>query len=684
MHEKDQTIEQPIDSLARLRKELSQIKQQQQLELRQTEERLKKIQDELETLVEERTNQLISANTALQAEIAERKRAEHALRVSEARYRAILEDQTELVSRFLQDGTLTYVNEAYCSFFGESREQLIGHKFWHHLSRLDQERFKQHLLSMGNEIPVATDEYEILLPQGEVRWVQWTDRAILNEEDRVVELQAVGRDVTEQKRANQALQRSEHFLKTIISSVHEGVIVYDREFRYLLWNRFMEKLTGMPGEQVLGKNAFDLFPHLRDERVFQLLERAQSGETVFSGDIRYVIEATGKSGWVSATYSPHRDLTGAIAGVVGIIHDITERKRVEEEIYKKAQIIDQTHDAVISTNLDGYIKSWNRGAEKLYGYKAEEVLGRYVSFLYAEEEKDSFWQDHVINPLKEKGGHRVEVKVRRKSGEVRDVLLSLAVICNELGEPLEMTGYGTDITERKKSEESIRKSREELRYLSSRLLSAQEEERKRIAAELHDSIGQTLVTLKLGLGNALKDMSKGRWQDASDLLRQLIPEIRKAIEETRSICTGLRPTVLDNLGIIPTIHWLTEILQEVHPDQIIRVEMGLEEREVPELIKIIIFRIIQEALNNTVKHSRARLVELTLTKESERIHLKVRDNGVGFDPAVVPGQVKSFGMGLASIKERAELSGGTFSLESSMGEGTTIHVTWPATTDLSP
>jgi len=678
MRDQDQPTEQPIDALARVREELSQIKQQQQLELRQTEMRLKKIQDELEILVTERTAELVSANKALHAEIAERERAEKALRVSEARYRAILEDQTELVSRFLQDGTLTFVNEAYCSYFSESREELIGHKFWHHLPKRDQERFKQHLSKMGNENPVAAIEHEVLLPHGEARWVQWTDRAILNEEGQVVELQAVGRDITEQKRANQALQHSEHFLKTIIASVHEGVIVYDREFRYLLWNRFMESLTGMPKEAVLGKNALDLFPHLRDERVLQLLERAKQGETVFSGDIRYVVEANGKSGWVTATYSPHRDITGEIAGVVAIVHDITERKRVEEEIYKRAQIIDQTHDSVISTDLDGCIKSWNQGAERLYGYGAEEVLGRHVALIYAAEQGGPFLQENVLNPLKEKGSHTVEVKVRKKSGEIRDVLLSLAMIKNERGEPVEMAGYGTDITERKKSEEAIRKSREELRYLSSRLLSAQEEERKRIAAELHDSIGQTLVTLKVGLRNALKDMSKGKMQDASDLLMQLIPEIRKAIEETRSICTGLRPTVLDNLGIIPTIHWLTEILREVHPDRNIRVEMDIEEGDVPETIKIIIFRIIQEALNNVAKHSRATLVDLALSKKSGRIYLNVRDNGIGFDMAAGSKDVKSFGMGLASIKERAELSGGAFSIESAVSAGTKILVSWPA------
>lgn len=127
-------------------------------------------------------------------------------------------------------------------------------------------------------------------------------------------------------------RESNQFSKNIISSAGEGIIVYDHELRYVVWNRFMEKLSGLTAEQVIGKYARDLFPHLQEQGVYHLLERALSGETVSSPDVPYYVPQTGKSGWVSGTYMPHRNMKGGIIGVIGLVNDVTVRKRVEEAL----------------------------------------------------------------------------------------------------------------------------------------------------------------------------------------------------------------------------------------------------------------------------------------------------------------------------------------------------------------
>ena len=136
--------------------------------------------------------------------------------------------------------------------------------------------------------------------------------------------------------AEEQLQRSEHFLRTILSSVGEGVIVYDRELRHQMWNAFMEKLTGRRAEEVLGSRALDAFPHLREYGVDRLLERALAGETVQSPDTPYRVPQTGRTGWVSTSFSPHLAPSGEIVGVVGIVHDVSERKRAEEQLMHNA------------------------------------------------------------------------------------------------------------------------------------------------------------------------------------------------------------------------------------------------------------------------------------------------------------------------------------------------------------
>jgi len=138
------------------------------------------------------------------------------------------------------------------------------------------------------------------------------------------------------RRAEERAQQSEHFLRTILSSVGEGVIVYDRELRHQMWNAFMEQLTGRREQEVIGKRALDVFPHLREYGVDHLMQRALAGETVHAPDMPYRVPHTGRSGWMSTSYSPHVAPTGEIIGVVGIVHDVSERKRAEEQLMHNA------------------------------------------------------------------------------------------------------------------------------------------------------------------------------------------------------------------------------------------------------------------------------------------------------------------------------------------------------------
>jgi len=154
-------------------------------------------------------------------DITERKRAEEALWESEARYRAVVEHQTELICRFLPDATLTFVNDAYCRYFGKKREELIGHSFMPCIPEEDRGGVKVQFTSLSAENPVATYEHRVLTPNGEVCWQQWADRAIFDEQGRLVEFQSVGRDITERKRAEEALQQHTERLRALATQLAE-------------------------------------------------------------------------------------------------------------------------------------------------------------------------------------------------------------------------------------------------------------------------------------------------------------------------------------------------------------------------------------------------------------------------------------------------------------------------------
>ena len=228
------------------------------------------------------------------------------------------------------------------------------------------------------------------------------------------------------------------------------------------------------------------------------------------------------------------------------------------------------------------------------------------------------------------------------------------------------------------AEEALRKSEKELRFLSSELLNAQESERARIARELHDGIGQALSTMKVRLETVAKiarsDVSRIEVED----LENLVPMIRQTIEEVRNTSMDLRPSTLDGLGILPTIDWFSRELQTTYPFLQIEKKIDIRESEVPDFLKIIIYRILQEALNNAASHSGADLVTISLAKTDGEMMLALQDNGQGFDlEHTLALEDSRRGFGLTSMKERTELSGGSFSIDSSVGQGTTVRASWP-------
>jgi signal transduction histidine kinase len=245
------------------------------------------------------------------------------------------------------------------------------------------------------------------------------------------------------------------------------------------------------------------------------------------------------------------------------------------------------------------------------------------------------------------------------------------------GSPLIME-MGIDITERKRAEDTVKESAKQLRYLSSRLLSAQEDERKRIANEIHDTLGASLSAVKFKVEAALAQLGK-TGNVAAESLRSVILMIEESIAESRRIQMDLRPSILDDLGLLPAFSWFCRRFQTIYSGIRVEEENTIPESEIPGALKTVAFRVVQEAMNNIAKHSHADLVHISLRKSADqRMELVVRDNGRGFDPQkMLSLEASKRGLGLTSMRERTELSGGSFAIESAEGQGTIIRASWP-------
>ena len=228
--------------------------------------------------------------------------------------------------------------------------------------------------------------------------------------------------------------------------------------------------------------------------------------------------------------------------------------------------------------------------------------------------------------------------------------------------------------EHRHSEKELGKTREQLRDVSFKLLLAEETERKRIAQEIHDGIGQHWSTVKFRVERILDQLGK----EIATPLKDILPIIQVGLEETRRIQMNLRPALLDDLGILATISWFCREFQKAHPTIRVETKIDVQEDDIANPVKTVIYRVLQEALNNISKHSKTTLVNLSLQKKEGAIEFIIQDKGQGFNLNAVLSQ-KNYekGLGLSGMKERTHLSGGSFWIESTKGIGTTIRASWP-------
>jgi signal transduction histidine kinase len=237
-----------------------------------------------------------------------------------------------------------------------------------------------------------------------------------------------------------------------------------------------------------------------------------------------------------------------------------------------------------------------------------------------------------------------------------------------------------DMSEWLRVEEALRVTQIQLSRLSAQHLTIQETERRRIAVDLHDGLGQTLSLVKLSIEEATSSLASRTSENVVKALERLRPQVKSALAELRRISMNLRPSTLDDLGIVATLSWYFREFEAACPGIKIERDITAKESEVPNPLKIAIFRIVQEATSNALKHAKADGIKVSLASAGGHIDMLIEDNGLGFDPASV-AEHRDFnhGMGLQSMKERAELSGGRYEFRSAPGKGTRIHVQWPLT-----
>ena len=396
-------------------------------------------------------------------DITERKQAEEALRESEERYRGVVEDQTELICRFRPDGTLTFVNDAYCRYFGLGREGCIGRPHNVALPGDDALRMKEHLAKLTPENPAGIIEHRIVMPSGEVRWQRWSDRAIFDASGSIIEYQSVGRDTTEEKRAEEALRESENSYRTIFATTGTAMVVIEETGTISLANEEFAHLSGYSRHEIEGKKKWTEFVVAEDlDRMLaqHRLRRQDPGEALTHYEFRFVT----KSGDIHAISLTIDMIPGTTQSVASLL-DVTGYKNAEQELRESEEnyrtLVEHLPDGIYILDRQGTFRFVNNEIVRRSGYPAEWFMERtYLEVISPDcQERVKKFFDMVMEG---KEPPIYEVTYPTASGNMfLAELKTTPIFKNNI--VIGLLGISRDITERKRAEDAIRQSEEKFR-----------------------------------------------------------------------------------------------------------------------------------------------------------------------------------------------------------------------------
>lgn len=436
-------------------------------------------------------------------------------------------------------------------------------------------------------------------------------------------------------------------------------------FTYLN-ERFCE-LTGVTASEGLGANwAVGLHPddveHIRGQWEESITHGRQ-----FRSEYRYV-RPDGKVVWVLGQVARELGGRGEVVGYVGSLTEITELRHRRDELeqaqadlkesaHSRAEqlrrmelIVQASDDAIISADLSGQIVSWNGGAERLFGYRAEEMMGSTGEILTPAE---SLNESEVLRARVKAGEeiHHYETVRMAKNGQLIEVSLSIFPLRDDSGTIIGTSAIVRDITARNRAERQLRR-------LSARLLRLQDEERRRIARELHDSTAQTLAALCMSLSALVQGDAQLPPARRTKLLSDCLTLADSATKELRSTAYLLHPPLLDERGLPSAMRWLVEGI-EGRSEVKVALEMDESIHRLPSEAEVALFRVVQESLMNVIRHSGSQTAVIRLYRDGQFITLEVRDFGRGF---AVP-QEEVLGVGVAGMKERLFELGGELTIQ---------------------
>jgi len=511
-----------------------------------------------------------------------------------------------------------------------------------------------------------TAAFRIIREDGDVRWVNARGNFYYGTDGDALRMVGIAVDITEQRKIEEALKKSEEkFSKAFRHSPMSLTISTARENRYVDVNETFLERTGWKREEVIGRTASDLGLWVDPEERVALVNRLLAGDVIRNVEF----QARMRNGQVrTASRSAELiEINGELC-VLSVTADITHLKHVEatlRESEERFRLVANTAPVMIwMTGVDRLRNYFNLPWLEFTGRSLEEELGMGWAEGMHPDDYPRYMSSYT-KAFDRRQPIQIEYRLRRRDGEYRWVFASGVPRFHADGSFAGYIGSAIDVTDRKMAEEA-------LSIVSRRLIEAHEDERVWLARELHDDIGQQICLLLMSLGRLSNDM-QASIAEIREGMTKAIEQASSIVIDMRALSHRLHSSKLEYLGLVAAAEGHCNEIADQH-----QVQVNLRTENIPrdlsQEISLCIFRVLQEALQNAIKHSHSRCFEVLLSRRSEEITLTVRDSGVGFDPVAA---MKSRGLGLTSMKERLKLVDGELWIESESGVGTTVHVRVP-------
>ena len=638
----------------------------------------------------------VIGHVGVNLDITARRRAEEAARATSAYARSLIEVSLDPLVTISAEGRITDVNEAFVQATGVPRDCLIGAGFSGFFTEPEMARQGyQRAFSEGivRDYPLA-----IRHVSGRVTDVLYNASVYRDGQGQVLGVFAAARDVSERKRAHLALERSRAELRAIYESAPVLMCTLGPDRSVLYANRAFTEFTGVPESDLHGGRACGVFGCINAStdprgcgfgpRCAGCALRRAIEDTLTTGrehrevEYRATLDPNGVRRDVILLGATTRIEAGDLSVLLLCLRDVTEQRRAEDAIRESAaryRSLFENSLLPISLALpDGRLLAVNAAYARMYGYTSQDEMLAAVSHVGPQFYANPADRAEVLRLLAEKGEMEPrEFVLVRRDGTRFVAVVGAREIRDADGRLFCYQAVHLDITERKRAEQELLASREQLRALATRIQAAREEERTALARDLHDGLAQELTRLKIDLLLLHGRLGKPGKAMARDVM---VPRVAKmaetadaTIQSVQRIATGLRPAVLDSLGLCAAVEWQARDFQE-HAGIPCRANVPAAELAAGREVATAAFRILQESLTNIQRHARATRVEVSLRQEAGLLVLGIEDNGCGIDPEVLRSPLS---IGLAGMRERALLLGGQLQIRSQPGAGTSVAVRLP-------